>query len=85
MLRSDGDSDSQEITAEARGLLRALLRLNKIRYRDPASEELVREGLATMVDQRLAITLAGRQYAQQLAVPKGRFRRDPQLREAKRA
>jgi hypothetical protein len=76
MVRPDETSQPQEITAEARGLLRALLRLKGIRYPDPVSSELVREGLATMVGPRLAITSAGRQYASKLAVPAGRFRRD---------
>ena len=75
MVRPDEAAKPHEITAEARGLLRALLRLKGIRYPDPVSGELVREGLATMVGPRLAITSAGRQYASRLAGPSGRFRR----------
>jgi hypothetical protein len=76
MFRSDSDNP-KPISAEARGLLRALLRLKGIRHLDPASGELMREGLAAMVGPRLAITSAGRQYASRL-VPAGRFRREPQ-------
>jgi hypothetical protein len=75
MFRSDNSQSLQPISAEARGLLRALLRLKGIRYPDPVSGELVREGLAAMVGPRLSITHAGRQYASRLAVPAGRFRR----------
>ncbi len=77
MLRSDSDNP-KPLSAEARGLLRALLRLKGIRHLDPASGELVREGFAAMVGPRLAITSAGRQYASRL-VPAGRFRREDPL------
>ena len=86
MVRPDETSKPQEITAEARGLLRALLRLKGIRYPDPVSSELVRQGLATMVGPRLAITSAGRQYASKLAGPAGRFRRaEPLPRRTRRS